>query len=92
VLPIRKRPSHQTPPQAHPQKPALTVLKSRRNAKTVVPQPPQRAAEPAHAEQDFISALAELLVADATRPKPRLRIRNRPVERAKPPLVLKVVK
>ena len=32
---------------------------------------------PAVAEQNFVSALAELLVSDVTRPKSRLRLRSR---------------
>jgi hypothetical protein len=41
------------------------------------------------AEEAFINALSDLLVADALRPKPRLRLRHRPVERAKPVLVVR---
>jgi hypothetical protein len=82
VLPWAKKSSKQsrygTSPQPHPRNPDLTALKSRRNVGAVVP-----TAEPAQAEQDFVSALSDLLVSDALRARPRLHIRSRPTGRVK---------
>ena len=87
MRPVVKRQSDHTPPKSHPQKPALTLVKRlplAGAASTPGTQP--------DAEEAFINALSDLLVSDALRPKPRLRLRNRPVQRMKPPLVLRVVK
>jgi len=86
VLLVSKRTSKDTPPDPRLQqhkKRALTVLPLRRPAGVESPS----------GIQPFLTDLAAMLAADVLRdrerPKPRLRLRHRPVERIKPEFVLR---